>query len=138
MREKLIAWLKENKMKRSVFSRLSGVKYQTLTDVIIGRTSEDTISITNALKIAKAMGTTVEELYDRPPPERHEIKKDIEDFQTIVDLAGSGWGKNMFMEKYHSSVQEILRIDDNDLKNRLAALIILSQLEEKKKQIKED
>ena len=72
MKEKLQSWIDDNKITRAEFARRSGVHYQTLTDVLRGKTADDAISVTNALKIAATMGMTVEALYDMQVPDHKE------------------------------------------------------------------
>lgn len=53
----------------SEFSRLSGVSYGTLYDIVKGKTKIDNIGISTFLKISSCLGMTAEELYYGTPPE---------------------------------------------------------------------
>lgn len=46
-------------------SKMSGVPYQTVRDLVNGKTDFSKMSVANAVKLATAMNTTVEDLYKR-------------------------------------------------------------------------
>lgn len=80
MREKIVNYLRENKITALELSRRSGVKKSTVYNLINGDADPMELGTSKVLALAEAMGMTVEELFDLPPvavseptPERKQL-----------------------------------------------------------------
>ena len=68
-------YLKDNKLKISEISRTSGLPYTTVNDLINGRTSIRKTSVDTALRLADALGISIDSLIMLSSPPRIEAGK---------------------------------------------------------------
>ena len=69
MDNRISCLIKTHSKSVSEFSRVSGVPYGTLYDIVKGKTQMENIGIGNFLKIAACLNMTAEELYYGTPPD---------------------------------------------------------------------
>lgn len=63
--EKLKNILRSRNMRPSQLAQAAGLSTSTVDDIIKGKTNELSVGVDKMLKIAEALGVTVEELYER-------------------------------------------------------------------------
>lgn len=66
--EKLKIILRSRNMRPSQLAQAAGLSTSTVDDIIKGKTNELSVGVDKMLKIAEALGVTVEELYERGKP----------------------------------------------------------------------
>lgn len=68
MRKRLELILEDRKMRPSRLAQAAGLSTSTVDDIIKGKTNELNIGVDKMLKIANALGVSVESLYGRDEP----------------------------------------------------------------------
>lgn len=85
MKERLEQILKERNMRPSWLAKAAGLSTSTVDDILKGKTNELNIGVDKMLKIAKALGVSVEALYGRNEPENsYSLQNQTE--QHLLDL----------------------------------------------------
>ena len=68
MKERLEKILEDRNMRPSSLAKAAGLSTSTVDDIIKGKTNELNIGVNKMLKIANALGVSVESLYGRDEP----------------------------------------------------------------------
>ena len=70
MKERLKQILEARNMRSAQLAQAAGLSTSTVDDIIKGKTNELNIGVDKMLKIANALGVSVESLYDRDDPNK--------------------------------------------------------------------
>ena len=85
MKERLEKILEDRNMRPSSLAKAAGLSTSTVDDIIKGKTNELNIGVNKMLKIANALGVSVESLYGRDEPAGpNELPDQTE--QQLIDL----------------------------------------------------
>lgn len=78
MREKLLQIMDERGIKSAQLAAKAGLSTSTVADILSGKVNEQNVGVSKVVKIADALGVSVEFLYGMPEPEGVRIETDQE------------------------------------------------------------
>ena len=95
MRERLKQIMEERGIKSAQLASKAGLSTSTVADILSGKVNELNVGVSKIVKIADALGVSVEFLYDMPEPEqlRAETEQERELMRSFRALNSEGRAK---------------------------------------------
>lgn len=86
MKEKLLQIMNERGIKSAQLAGLAGLSTSTVADILSGKVNELNVGVSKIVKIADALGVSVEFLYGVPEPEQAQNEQERQLLECFRDL----------------------------------------------------
>lgn len=88
MRERLLQIMEERGIKSAQLASMAGLSTSTVADLLNGKVNEMNVGVSKVVKIADALGISVEYLYDVPEPgvRSEQERRLLDQFRVLNDV----------------------------------------------------